>query len=483
MKKIFKLLTMSIAAAFMFTSCAEDAIDDLSGKYPLPDDYALSNLLAKDVQKNTATRTVTIAIGTSGLSAIDNGTGNYLYLKLLIKRTEYFLGGGAYTVAYDTEAKAGNYIQGKDNVGSYWVDVAGGAEVKRLGIYEGTLYVTQNGDNYTIRGTVLLEDRSMVSINYTGLIVFEADPPAFTYALEIETPAMGGGMTPAPIANSRMNKITVFSEGLQMAYFEVVTADDATSLTGSYVVTDGLSATGQANNGYYMDLSGYGLGIMKGGSYYIDGTDEMFIRAGGGNIDITDNNGMLTFTGTNLPIQDISTGMAFGILPTPGSVDYQDAMCEYILPNLLSATATDLAAVSGGTLTGYTVTLKLGETGVTATPNAFGGLDITGTGQYISIDFSRDAANLPAGTYNIVDNASAAVGDAIAGYLLDLGFFQMNSGCLWGSIEADVPAPETFITGGTVVVAESGGVYTITVNATTAGGEVVKAVYTGAITI
>ncbi|MDR2653652.1 MAG: hypothetical protein LBC68_15345 [Prevotellaceae bacterium] len=641
MKHIFKIFTIAIAAAFMFTSCAEDAIDQLSGKYPLPDDYALSNLLSQDVQKNANTRTITLAVGSSGLSATDNGTGSYLHVEFLVRRIDYFLSGGAYTIASDTVAKAGNYIMGNDNIGSYWAEVAGGAEVKRLKIKDGTVYVSQNGDNYTIRGTIMLEDRSMVKINYSGVIVFEPDPPALTYTLETETPAIGGGVMPAPIANSRMNKITVFADGIQLAYFEVVTADNATSLSGSYVVTDGLSATGQANNGYYMDLSAYGMGIMKGGSYYIDGTEEMFIRAGGGNIDITDNGGTLTITGSNLPIQDISTGMAFGVLPTPGSIDYQDVTLEvtathltytleitapamggmmgtdpiagsqlnkisvlsgsdlvayfelvsaenpaaltgdYVVTDGINATGQaangfqlpaawggmfggcyyvvngekmfiragggnisvtdnggvltitgsnlpilDVAAVeaSGGTNwanlpdpgslnyqnvvpagsgggnaitltnvlsasaldnsqfggTGYTVTLKIGEAGVTAAAGAYG-VTIGGTGKYVSIDLKRDAGTLVPGTYNIVDNALAATGDAVAGY--DPGYNMGYFGSVWGTTTSDVTSEVPIIAGGTVEVTESGGVYTITVNATTDGGETVNAVYTGAITI
>jgi hypothetical protein len=52
---------------------------------------------------------------------------------------------------------------------------------------------------------------------------------------------------------------------------------------------------------------------------------------------------------------------------------------------------------------------------------------------------------------------------------------------MWVSVDNSV-STETFITGGTVEVAENGGTYTITVNATTGEGSV-KAVYTGAITI
>jgi hypothetical protein len=53
---------------------------------------------------------------------------------------------------------------------------------------------------------------------------------------------------------------------------------------------------------------------------------------------------------------------------------------------------------------------------------------------------------------------------------------------LWVSVNNNVPT-ETFITGGTVTVAESGGTYTVTVNAAIGEGEPVKAIYTGPITL
>jgi hypothetical protein len=472
MKKIKQYLSVVIAAGLMlFSACEKDAIDPLTGKYPVPENYTLATLVSQDMAKGATTRTFTLELGSAT---------EYLTVEFVGPRLNYFVPAGNYTIAARNVAKAGNYIAGDANGGTYWT--AGSAP---RSLIDGTIAVKADGDAYSISSTVMLEDRSIIKIAFTGAIVFEPDPPAYTYTLVTETPAIGGGMAPAPIAGSRMNKITVLSEGIQVAYLEVVTADNATSLSGSYVVTDGINATGQANNGYYMDLSQYGMGIMKGGSYYMDGDVEMFIRAGGGNIDIADNNGTLTITGSNLPIQDISTGMAFGILPTRGSINYQDVTrTASALPmnNLLAASVTDLAAVSGGFLTGYTVTLKFGEAGLTATPNMFGGLDIGGTGKYVSIDFKRDAGTLPAGTYTIKADAEAAVGDAIAGYYLDLGGFGFNSGCLWISVDNSVPT-ETFIIGGTVVVAENGGMYTGTVNATTAGGEAVSAVYTGAITL
>ena len=630
MKKIKLYFSAVLTAGLMlFTACEKDAIDPLEGKYPVPENYALAGLVSQNAEKGATIRIFTLELGSSS---------QYLSVEFAGNRLNHLLPAGNYTIADQSVARAGNYIAGHDNGGTYWVTGS-----SRLKLTDGTIAVQVTGDTYTISGTVMLEDRSIIKIAYTGVIIFAPDPVPLTYTLETSKPAMGGAMGADPIAGSQMNKITVLADGEQVAYFEVVTADNATSLSGSYVVTDGINATGQANNGYYLDLSDYGMGVMKGGSYYMDGEAEIFIRAGGGNINITDNNGTLTITGDNLSIQDISTGMAFGILPTPGSINYRDVTfvasstveltytvetaapamggmmgtdpiagsqlnkitvladgvqvayfelvsaenpaslsgdyvvtdgisaigqaangyqlpsiwggasggCYYIangekmfiragggnisitdnngvltitgsnlpildvaavesssgtnwatlpdagsvnyrdvapagnggggggnavtLTNVLSASALDQSLFGG---TGYTVTLKIGEAGVTATAGQYG-VTIGGTGNYISIDFKRDPGTLVSGTYNIVANEAAAVGDAIAGY--EPGFMPGYFGSVWGTA-TDGATAETPITGGTVVVAESGGTYTITVNAATAEGSV-NAVYTGPITI
>jgi hypothetical protein len=224
---------------------------------------------------------------------------------------------------------------------------------------------------------------------------------------------------------------------------------------------------------------------MFGGCYYIVNGEKMFIRAGGGNISITDNSGVLAITGSNLPILDVaaleaSGGANWANLPDAGSFSFVNVTPAggggeaVTLTNVLSASALDNSLFGGS---GYTVTLKLGETGITAEAGAMG-ITIGGTGKYISIDFKRDAGTLVSGTYNIVANETAAVGDAIAGYEFMPG---MYFGSVWGTA-TDGTTAETPITGGTVEVAESGGTYTITVNAATGEGNA-NAVYSGAITI
>jgi hypothetical protein len=472
MKKIKLYFSAVITAGLMlFTACEQEAIDPLTGKYPVPENYALSSLLSQDVVKGATIRTFTLEFG---------DTGQRLSVEFVGSRLSYFLPPNAYTIANRADAKAGNYVAGDAEGGTYWV--ASGSKLK---LTDGTIFVTLNGDTYTISGTVMLENESIIKFAFTGAIVFEPDPPAFTYTLEVTKPYAWttDGTTFNPVEGSQLNRITVLSDGIQVAYFEIVTAEAPASYAGTYpfsgMITD---VNGAVVAGVYMDLSAYVPGlIIEGGSHLLDDSDKQYISAG--NITIADNGGgALTFTSDNLSIIDKATGQ-----PKPGvrSINYQEATREAApipMNNLLSASATDLAAATGGALTGYTVTLKLGEAGLTATPNGYGGLDIGGTGKYVSIDFKRDAATLPAGTYNIKADAEAAVGDAIAGYYLEIApGFGFNSGCLWVSVDNNVPT-ETFITGGTVVVAESGGIYTITVNATTAG-EPVKAVYTGPITI
>jgi hypothetical protein len=466
MKNIIKYLTF-VAIFAAFSACNEDPIDGLTGKYPAPTDYTLTTLASQNVVKQDGgIRKITLQF-TSADAALN--------VDFVVNA--HFLKENGYTLAPATDAKNGNYTAAtftKTGAGAQSV-TAGVIHVKLLG-----------ESDYTVSGTLQLADKSFVKIAFAGAIVFEADPPAVTYSIAVQKPYAFtmDGQNYTTVEGSQLNKITVKSDGAVVAYFEIVTEENPTTLAGTYAVKAVNSLERAIVQGQFMNLLWLGMFDMpiESGSYLLDG-DKLFVRSG--NVTITDDNGTLSFASSDLAIQDISTQMAFGTLPTPASINYPEATREVSalpMPNLLAASVTDLAAVSGGALTGYTVTLKFGEAGLTATPNMFGGLDIGGTGKYVSIDFKRDAGTLPAGTYAIKADAEAAAGDAIAGYYLDLGGFGFNSGCLWVSV-VDGVSTETFITGGTVVVAESGGVYTVTVNATTAGGEPVIAVYTGAITL
>ena len=85
---------------------------------------------------------------------------------------------------------------------------------------------------------------------------------------------------------------------------------------------------------------------------------------------------------------------------------------------------------------------------------------------------------LPAGTYEIVDSESAAVGTVISGvYWED---YDQYDGAWWFDYENEMSYS---LVSGTVTITEADGVYTIVVDALTEDGGSVKAIYTGAVEI
>jgi hypothetical protein len=498
MKNIFRISILIMAVAF--TACQENAIDDLTGKYPPPTDYSLTKLFAQQSQKSGANRIFTLKIATDGVNAAFNeqtfsytytGTGNYISIDFVGKN--YFLESGAYSIASNETAKAGNYIAGYDtemfgmqftNWGTCFFDVNNGAE-SGVKVTDGTLQVVKNNDNYTISGVLALEDGNFIRIHFAGEIIYEPDPyiPAYTYSTEVTAPYAytTDGMTFIPVPGTQLNKISVKADGEQIAYFEIVTEENPTSFSGTYPVKNVTENERAVCQGQFMNLLWLGMFDMaiESGSYLVGDPDKMFMR--GGNVIITDNNGTLDIAGENILIQDVSTQMQFGTLPTPENFSWQSMTKEggasggSTHPNLFSASALDLSLFG---LSGFTVTLKIATPDLTVNVEQ-GAMGATytyaGSGQYISFDFSTSAAALPAGVYNVVDNTTAAVGDCLAGYpsLFGAGFMGSFVGNVTGGT-----AVEEVITGGTVTVMDSGLSFSLTTANSTIEGS-----YSGAINL
>lgn len=494
MKEISKYLIYSAIFVMAFIACEEDALDPLSGKYPAPAENALSDILEKTSLKEGALRVFTLKISNGGVTATyDPGTSTYSYsgtgnlLSVDFVGKTYFLESGVYTVAPKQTAKAGNFVAGYDEVsegqkGTFWYTVNNGSETGTK-VKGGTITVEKLENNYNISGSLILADDTYIRIDYSGEIVYEEDPPVYTYTSEITKPYVwtADGSTFTPVDGSQLNKITVFADGITCAVFEIVTAENASTLAGEYPVVAARN-TGEINQGQYLNFLWYGMFdlAVKSGSFVVDGTDTLYIREG--DITVTDNEGILSITSNNLKFQDISTQAAFGVLTETGALKINNATNTdgggdgITLANVISATAMDLSAYGGS---GFTVTVKLATAGITTEPDGTGGFTYSGNGNYISIDFKRDAGTLPSGTYNIISNETAANDDAIAGYpaLFGTGFW----GSVWGSVTegeaADLP-----ITGGTVEVTENSGNYTIIANCTTESGDI-TATYNGPLTI
>jgi hypothetical protein len=452
------------AGCLLFTACENDAIDPLSGKYPEPETYSLNAVLSQNAVKGATTRTFTLELGAGS---------QYLSIEFTGARLNYFLAPGNYTIANRSEAKAGNYVAGDAEGGTYWISSG-----TKLRLTDGTIFVELAGETYTIRGVVALEDKSMIRIVYTGGIVFEADPPSFTYAIEVTKPYAwtADGTTYTPVPGSQLNKINVSSEGIPVACFEIVTAENPASLAGTYPVSDEIrDANGAVAQGMYLDLSAFVPGlIIEGGSHLLNDDGKQYISAG--DLVIADNGNTLTFTSNNLAIVDKATG---GVMPGLRSINYVEATLSggegggTAFSNLFAASSVDLSLFG---LTGYTVTLKVAtpDLSVTVEQGAMGTTyAYAGSGQYVSFDFSRDAASLPEGVYPVTASESAKVNDCIAGYpsLFGAGFM----GTFAGKV-TDGKETEEVETGGTVELAGNGIRFNLTTESGTISGS-----YAGAI--
>lgn len=505
MKQI-KLFTCIFAILFIFTACEENAIDPLTGIYDVPTEYSIPNLFGQNMQKQeNGTRIFSLKMASEGPTATYDettfsynfsGSGNYISIDFVGK--DYFLEEGTYAIASNESAQAGTYIAGYDaefggisfeNWGTCFFTVADGT-TSGLKVTSGNVSVSKDGDNYSISGALTLADNSVVRVGFSGVIIYEPDAyvPTYTYSVEKETPAIGGADGTVAITGTTKHKITVYADDVFTTYLEVITDENATSLSGTYSIKDGIDAVGQIANGFYLDFAWFGgEGVLEGGSYYIEDDEKMFIREG--DITIEDNGGTLSINGDNLGILDLETliesnGATWTTLATSGRFLFADVVLdgtsggqEISLNNLIAASALDLSAYGG---TGYNITLKIATDGIGATYDAITSSYVySGTGNYISLDFNRDDATLPAGTYNVVSNESAAVGDCVAGYPNPYG--EGTWGSVWGS-STDGLASDIAVTGGTVEVSVNGDNYTVTVDVTTDEGNV-KASYTGAISI
>ena len=99
-----KLLHKIFAAAagiLAISSCVEDAITPLTGKYEKPVKYELNTLVSQSVEKGEKTRTFTVEVSGSDASISMKMVGD-----------KYFLADGSYTASPADAAKKGTYIVG-----------------------------------------------------------------------------------------------------------------------------------------------------------------------------------------------------------------------------------------------------------------------------------------------------------------------------------------------------------------------------------
>jgi hypothetical protein len=278
---------------------------------PDPAPTALSEVLSAQSNLGNGVKSLTMNLATPGISQEFDMTtwtstwkGNGGYLALDIYSEDGYLHEGTYTasaqggvinpnefgIGYDTVMEYtdqdGNpqTYEAKD-WGTCWWTVANGAATAKK-ITSGLVNVSSREEGDATIWTISWGAEYPVEVLFEGAIPALTKPkkpdgpvvPDYLYTEEV-TPGDGLDLHAVTITDK---------DGNVVAYLELQTEVGAAELTGSYPSTSYASAPGQMRDGYFIDLSQWGMeGTMEGGSYYVENGEKQFIGAGTATVEVT----------------------------------------------------------------------------------------------------------------------------------------------------------------------------------------------------
>jgi|SRR5574344_79245 hypothetical protein len=232
-------------AVLLFCSCGQsDAIDDLTGKYPIPQDVTLSTVSSKSDSLNSAN---TQHIYNLTLT----GDGESMTVQFVCSKT-WYLEARTYTMANTTsEANIGNFI-------------AENTSISNGTISSGSITVAKSGDTYTIDGVFMMKDGSVIRPHFSGNIVYtKPEPKALIKFLGITTTALTSGYNVnIKFGTEGLSVMSSMWGNYIQGTGEYVSIDficNSTSLAiGTYIpVSNGSTTTGTFVEGYEGNYNGY----------------------------------------------------------------------------------------------------------------------------------------------------------------------------------------------------------------------------------
>ncbi len=438
-----------MALLFALASCSESAIDDLQGIYKAPEDCNFTSAISTGVDKND-----------KGLRIFDvkftTSNGDVLNMKFV--GDSYFLPSAAFTPSNEQDAKKGNYLIGSDG-STFMANGASPSPISR-----GQVIVAKDGDDYTLSGTAWLEDGNVIRLHGGGTLVYEPDPEpiALTKCLSYSNNnANGTASISLVLATADVNST-----------FNPATYQTEYTGNGNFLAVDFYSIDGRLEPGVYSpadasamspmtygkgwdpgDLWGIGIVFENWGTCWWNVADgaTSATHLEDGDIKVEYSGGVYTISYNNDGIFFEFKGSIVGMPGEGGG----ETPVEYIeISNFLSAAVNESV-----------ISLQLATDGISLTPNAWGGNDVTGDGNYLKIDLFTEDGTLVPGTYTPADNTSLQSFNFAMGYdpgdLWGIGIDFKNWGTAWmtraGGEESGVN-----IVDGTIVVEADGGNYVIT---------------------
>lgn len=482
--KLFNKIIAAAAGILALSSCMEDAIEPLEGKYPAPVTYELNTLKSQSIEKGEKTRTITLEL------ANEEAT-------LLVKfvSDKYYIHSVSHTPVTADQAKNKSYIVG--NGGSTFT--VGGNSVP---IESGSITATQGEGTYTFEGSLWLADESIIKVKSTVNLVFEADPEPVKLSTVLSAASnLANGVSTISMSlaqdgiSSEMDKSTYqtiwHGEGNYLS-IDLYSADGYLH-EGTYTANTvgGEVSEGQFGIGYDTTVDwGFGPMEMKdwGTCWWTVGNGVATAQK------VLEGTMTVTKKGSKWVIELISgegKGMiwakfegAIEALTDPALGGGDEPESDYTEFSKLLIYQPNQETDANNQPTGrYTsLTLKMGTEGMYTEVVNNGYYDetkIKGNGQVLSIDFYTADGTLAAGTYEAcAEGGVVGEGEFGIGYDVEMWGKQMVWGTCVTPYENDAEGAIQKITDGTITVEVSGDVYTITLESSA-----VNARYVGTLTL
>ncbi len=445
MKLLYKVFAAA-AGILALSSCVEDAVAPLEGKYEKPAAYELNTLVSQSVEKGEKTRTFTVEVG-------DNS--NTLSMKLV--GDKYFLADGSYTPSPADQAKKNMYIVGN-----------GGTTFNSIPVESGSIKIVQNEGSYSFSGILWLADESIVDFKSNVALAYEPDPEAIKLTQILSATSN--------VANGT-NSVTLqlATDGLS-SELDPNTWQTVWKGEGNYLGVDFYSADGYLYPGTYKpsatggviaegeygigwdpgDLWGIGMVFENWGTCWwtVSGGVATAEKISEGDIIVEKSGSKYIITYNHNGLWMSFSGKIEALDPDGGAGDSGDDT-EYVeLTTLLSATSN----VANGT---KSLTINMAEDGISSTIDASWQTVWEGEGHYLALDIYSEDGKLYTGTYNAnTTGGTINAGEFGIGWdpgdLWGIGMVFENWGTCWWNVAGGAAVAEGKVTDGTVEVLVEG---------------------------
>ena len=245
MKIQFKYTIMAAVAGIALgtVSCTENAIDDLQGIYAAPTKVTVTSGSMVDKTKDGNLRTFTMEFtSTEGVS-----------IKMDMVASSYYLAGTTYSIKDASAVKHGNFVSGKSTVNGEMIT-------------DGSLSITQDGDNYTINKSTLFTTNGSYSVTGSFTCAFEVDDPT---ALSLKTSYDAMGNACQAVDNGNGTYTVTFTTGGYTEEFNWTTYSTDYSGEGNDLQVVFILPDGKLHEGTYKPGEGYVAGYSFMNDAYV----------------------------------------------------------------------------------------------------------------------------------------------------------------------------------------------------------------------